>query len=62
MSVYRHPYMCCVWYSDVKRMAAKHEPEGEGSSTCSSEVVCIVKCFIKPKILAICKKTIYLNL
>jgi len=49
MSVYRHPYMCCVRHSDVKRTAAKHEAEGEGSGTCSSEDVCIVECFIKAK-------------
>jgi hypothetical protein len=41
--------MCCVGYLDVKRMEAKHEAEGEGSGICSSEVVCIVKCFIKAK-------------
>lgn len=41
--------MCCVQYSDVKHMAAKHEAEDEGSGTGLSEGVCNVKCFIKAK-------------
>jgi hypothetical protein len=60
MSVYRHPYMCCVRCSGVKRVGAEHEAEGEGSAHLKVCVLCNV--LSKPKILAICKKTIYLNL